>query len=102
EKAAGGKQEVAEATGEVRPKIIKKVDPVYPEAARKAGIQGIVLLEARTDEKGNVVQVRVLKSIPELDQAAIDALRQWKYEPCVIDGKPAGIAFSVTVQFALK
>jgi TonB family protein len=90
-------------TGEIiTPKIISKVNPVYPEAARKAGIQGIVLLEATTDEKGNVVKVKVLKSIPELDQAAIDALKQWKYEPVIIEGKPKGITFTVTVNFALR
>jgi len=92
-----------EATGEVLvPTLIKKVDPVYPEAARKAGIQGIVLLEATTDEQGNVVKVRVQKSIPELDQAAIDALKQWKYEPLILEGKPKGVVFTVTVKFALK
>jgi TonB family protein len=92
-----------EATGEALvPTLIKKVDPVYPEAARKAGIQGIVLLEATTDEQGNVVKVRVQKSIPELDQAAIDALKQWKYEPLIVEGKPKGVVFTVTVKFALK
>jgi TonB family protein len=91
------------ATGEiVAPTLIKKVDPVYPEAARKAGIQGIVLLEATTDEQGNVVKVRVLKSVPELDQAAVDALKQWKYEPFIIEGKPKGVVFTVTIRFALK
>ena len=90
------------STGEVLvPTLIKRVDPVYPEAARKAGIQGIVLLEATTDEQGNVAAVRVLKSIPELDQAAIDALKQWKYEPVIVEGKPKGVAFTVTINFRL-
>jgi TonB family protein len=92
-----------EATGDVLvPTVIKKVDPVYPEAARKAGIEGIVLLEATTDEQGNVVKVRVQKSIPELDQAAIDALKQWKYEPLIVEGKPKGVVFTVTIKFVLK
>lgn len=91
------------ATGEVNPpRIIKKVNPVYPEEARKAGIEGIVILEAMTDEKGNVVRVKILNSIPELDQAAIDALKQWKYEPAIIDGKPRPIVFTVTIRFSLK
>jgi TonB family protein len=98
-----GQGEGPGTTGEILvPTVIKKVDPVYPEAARKAGIQGVVLLEATTDEKGNVVKVRVLKSIPELDQAAIDALKQWKYEPLIIEGKPKGVVFTVTVRFALR
>jgi TonB family protein len=91
------------STGDVLiPTLIKKVDPVYPEAARQAGVQGLVLLEATTDEKGNVAAIRVLQSIPELDQAAIDALKQWKYEPFIIEGKPKGVVFTVTIQFKLK
>ena len=91
------------ATGDVLvPKLIKRVDPVYPEAARRAGIQGLILLEATTDEKGNVAAIRVLKSIPELDQAAIDALKKWKYEPFIIEGKPKGVVFTVTIKFALR
>jgi protein TonB len=80
----------------------RRLSPVYPEEARKAGIEGIVLLEATTNEKGDVVKVQVLKSVPQLDQAAIDALRQWKYEPYLVDGKPTGIVFTVTIRFALK
>ncbi len=96
-------QAAGTSTGDVLvPTLIKKVDPVYPEAARKAGIQGLVLLEATTDEEGNVAAVRVLKSIPELDQAAIDALKQWKYEPFIIEGKPKGVVFTVTIQFRLQ
>lgn len=91
------------ATGDVLvPKLIKRVDPVYPEAARRAGVQGLILLEATTDEKGNVAAIRVLKSIPELDQAAIDALKKWKYEPFIIEGKPKGVVFTVTIKFALR
>jgi TonB family protein len=96
------KKEPAEVGEVVEPHAIKKVNPVYPEEARKAGIQGTVLLEATTDEKGDVVKVRVLKSIPELDQAAITALKQWKYEPYLVDGKPIGITFTVTIRFSLK
>lgn len=88
------------AVGEIKPpKLVKKVDPVYPEIARQAGVEGAVILEAETDPMGNVVRVQVLRSIPLLDQAAIDAVRQWKYEPVVIDGQPKGIIFTVTVAF---
>jgi len=90
------------AVGDVKPPLlIKVVNPIYPEKARKAQVEGIVILEARTDEKGNVEDAKVLKSIPVLDQAAIDAVKQWKYEPAVIDGKPRKIVFTVTVRFTL-
>ncbi len=89
-------------TGDVQPpKIVKMVKPVYPETARQAGVEGVVILEAKTDEQGNVVDARVLRSIPLLDAAAIDAVKQWKYEPMTIDGKPHKVLFTVTVRFQL-
>lgn len=89
--------------GELQPpKMIKSVDPVYPEVARLAQVEGIVILEARTDEKGVVQEVKVLRSIPLLDQAAVDAVKQWAYEPFIVKGKAVGVIFTVTVRFALK
>lgn len=97
------KTEAVAAVGEIKPpRIIRKVNPVYPEEAKKAGVQGIVILEVETDADGNVVRTKVLRSIPLLDQAAIDAVRQWKYEPPLIDGRPRGIIFTVTVNFQLE
>jgi TonB family protein len=93
---------VLRAVGGVKPpKLVKSVEPVYPETARKAHVEGTVILEATTDKEGNVVNVKVLRSIPVLDQAAVDALKQWKYAPMLIDGKPQGIVFTVTVRFRL-
>ncbi len=104
-KVGGGVEggvEAVRAIGEVKPpRLLKRVDPVYPEVARQAKVEGIVILEAETDIHGNVVRVQVLRSIPLLDQAAIDAVRQWKYEPMVIDGQPRGLIFTVTVSFKL-
>ncbi len=83
------------------PKLVKQVDPIYPEIARQSKVEGIVILEATTDTYGRVANVRILRSIPLLDQAAIDALRQWVYEPMVVEGKPEPVTFTVTVRFAL-
>jgi protein TonB len=91
------------ATGEIKPpKLIKMVQPVYPEEARKAGVEGIVILEVTSDQSGRVASARVLKSVPLLDQAAIEAVKQWLYEPAIIDGKPRPVVFTVTVNFQLK
>jgi protein TonB len=91
------------AVGEIKPpKLIKQVDPLYPEIARQARVEGIVIIEAQTDIYGRVVKVKVLRSIPLLDQSAIDAVRQWVYEPMVINGRPRGVIFTVTVRFQLK
>jgi len=83
------------------PKLVKEVEPIYPAEARKAGVEGIVILEATTDTYGRVAAVKVLRSIPALDQAAIDAVKQWVYEPMIIDGKPRPVVFTVTVRFNL-
>ena len=84
------------------PKLIKQVDPIYPEEARKAGVEGTVIFEATTDIYGRIQGYKVLKSIPLLDQAAIDALKQWVYEPAILNGKPISVSFMVTVRFSLK
>lgn len=86
----------------IPPKAIKRVNPIYPKRARKAGVKGTVWLGVRTDAKGNVVEVKVLRSIPLLDQAAVDAVRQWKYEPFLSKGKPTPVVFSLGVTFRLR
>lgn len=92
------------AEGDVKPpRLIKEVKPIYPEEARKAEIQGIVILSVRTDIYGSVEKILVLKSAgPLLDQAAIDAVKQWIYEPMLVNGKPQPVIFTVTVNFTLK
>jgi protein TonB len=91
------------ALGEIKiPRLVKRVEPVYPEIARQARVEGIVILEATTDIYGRVQSVKVLRSIPLLDQSAIDAVRQWVYEPMIINGRPRGVIFTVTVTFQLK
>lgn len=84
------------------PELLKRVDPIYPEDARQNGIQGVVILNLRTDEEGRVTQVEVLKSVPELDRAAIEAVKQWRYAPFFRDGKPKPVVFTVTVRFRLQ
>lgn len=101
--AGGPDKDAVRAINEIKPpKLVKSVDPVYPEKARQAQAEGVVILEAHTDEKGNVESVRILRSIPVLDQAAIDAVKQWKYEPLIVDGKVRKAIFTVTVRFMLK
>jgi TonB family protein len=86
-----------------RPKIIKKVDPIYPDEAKKAFVQGVVVLEVTMDEEGNIVKVAVLKSESSLlNQASIDAVKQWKYEPMMSKGSPISVSFNVTLTYRLK
>lgn len=91
------------AIGEVRPPtLIKRVEPIYPEIAREARVEGIVICEVTTDTNGRVVDVKILRSIPFLDEAAVNAIKQWLYEPMIIDGSPRGVIFTVTYRFVLK
>ena len=88
--------------GDIRPPTkIKDVARKYPDIAKQARVKGIVILEAIIDPTGNVTNVRVLRSIPLLDQSAIDAVRQWKYEPTLLNGVPVPIVMTVTVNFTL-
>ncbi|MBA7605116.1 hypothetical protein ES703_12245 [subsurface metagenome] len=75
---------------------------MYPEIARQARVEGVVIVEAITDIYGRVQVVKVIKSIPLLDQAAVDAVYQWLYEPMVINGRPRGVIFIVRVTFQLR
>lgn len=84
-----------------RPDKLVHVDPVYPTIAATARVEGIVILEATIDGEGNVQDLRVLRSVPLLDEAAVDAVRHWKYEPTIIGGSPVPIQMTVTVRFAL-
>jgi len=89
--------------GDVRaPSQNRRVNPVYPAEAQAARVQGVVIMHALIGEDGRVRDVRVLRSIPLLDQAAIDAVRQWEYAPTHLNGKPVPIVLTVTVQFTLS
>jgi protein TonB len=88
--------------GNVRPpQKTKHVDPIYPEIAKSAHVQGVVILEALIDEQGRVADARILRSIPLLDQAAMDAVREWEFTPTLLNGVPVPIVMTVTVQFTL-
>ena len=84
------------------PKKIKDVKPVYPEAAKAAGVQGIVIIETRIGTDGAVNEAKVLRSVPELDRAAVDAVLQWKYTPTLLNGQPVEVIMTVTVTFSLQ
>jgi protein TonB len=84
------------------PTQVRKVNPAYPAEAREARVQGVVILEALIGADGKVTDARVLRSIPQLDQAAMDAVRQWEYTPTLLNGAPVPVIMTVTVQFTLS
>ena len=79
-------------------KLIRRVEPVYPEMAKQARVQGKVTLRIAVDEEGNVSDVSVIEGHPLLDDAAINAVRQWKYSPTFLNGKPVSVMAAVTVE----
>ena len=88
--------------GEIRePRKVRDVPAIYPEVARAAKIQGVVILEATIDERGFVTDARVLRSIPLLDSAALTALKQWRYTPTLLNGVPVRVLMTVTFRFSL-
>jgi TonB family protein len=89
--------------GDVRaPVVVQKVEPSYTEEARKAQINGIVIIEAIIGRDGVVKDAHVIKPLPfGLDQAAVDAVKQWKFKPGTLDGKAVDVIFNLTVNFRL-
>lgn len=89
--------------GNVRtPTKVRDVKPAYPAEAQASRVQGVVILEALVDERGDVVNARVLRSIPLLDEAALGAVSQWQFTPTLLNGLPVGVVMTVTVNFTLQ
>ena len=84
------------------PKRISGSTPEYPLIAKTARIQGAVILEAVIDEHGEVGRIKVLRSLPFLDQAAITAVQQWRYTPTLLNGVPVSVLMTITVNFTLQ
>ena len=89
------------ASGVIYGYRIHHVDPEYPLLARKAKIQGPVVLSAVIDTKGKVTNLRVLSGHPLLAQSAVDAVKQWKYRPYVFEGQVVPVETTITVVFHL-
>jgi TonB family protein len=83
------------------PQRVVYVTPVYPPAARLARVEGMVIIEATIDERGNVARAQLLRSIPLLDDAALTAVRQWKFTPTLLNNVAVPIVMTVTVNFKL-
>lgn len=83
------------------PTKTKHVNPVYPREAMAAGAQGVVVLEAVIGVDGRVHDAKVLRSIPLLDGPAADAVRQWEFEPTLLNGAPVAVIMTVSVNFSM-
>jgi TonB family protein len=100
EKAAAAAVRVG---GQIKqPTKTKDVTPVYPADAQAAKVQGTVIIEATIGTDGKVIDAKILRSVSKLDQAALDAVKQWEYSPTLLNGKPVPVKMTVTVNFKLK
>jgi periplasmic protein TonB len=88
--------------GITAPEKVVNVVPVYPPLARAAHVEGVVILETVIDASGNVTSARVLRGYPMLDQAALDAVQQWKFTPARLNDEAIPVVMTVTVQFKLQ
>jgi len=89
--------------GVLPPRKIYAPWPPYTEAARKRRIQGVVILEAIIDAMGNVNDVKVLKGLPEgLTDSAVASIRDWKFKPATLEGRPVPVFFNLSIKFSLQ
>ena len=88
--------------GDVKPpKLVRRVEPQYPDEARRARVAGKVVLRIVVDEKGNVEDGEFLRSNPLFDLAALEAVKKWKYKPATLYGRPVAVFITVVLEFGL-
>ena len=96
----GSGQPVPVAGNVVPPVVTHRVEPRYTELARRAGIQGVILIEATIDRQGNVVGARILRGLGGgLNEESIRKVEQWKFKPATLNGRPIAVYFNVTITF---
>jgi len=95
-------QRVRVSSGVVSGLLVRKVNPVYPPLARQARIQGVVILQAQISKDGNIENLQLISGHPMLAPAAIDAVKQWKYRPYLLNGEPVEVETQVQVNFTLS
>jgi protein TonB len=88
--------------GNIKPPAkIRDVKPVYPPIAMESKVQGVVVIEITIDTAGNVMTAKILRGQPLLDQAALDAVQQWQFQPTLLNGTPVPVIMTATVNFSL-
>jgi periplasmic protein TonB len=94
-------QRVRVSSGVVQGLLLRQVKPNYPPLARQARIQGVVILQAQISKEGNIENLTLISGHPMLAPAAIEAVRQWKYKPYLLNGEPCEVDTQVQVNFSL-
>ncbi|MBZ5574058.1 MAG: energy transducer TonB [Acidobacteriia bacterium] len=95
-------QRVRVSQGVTQGLLIRKIQPNYPPLARQARIQGTVLLQAEISREGTIENLRLISGHPMLAPAAIEAVKQWRYKPYILNGEPVEVETQITVNFTLS
>ncbi len=95
-------QRIRVSQGVTQGMIIRRVQPVYPPLARQARIQGPVVLQAEIGKDGSIQNLRLISGHPMLAPAAIEAIKQWKYKPYILNGEPVEVETTITFNFTLS
>ncbi len=95
-------QRVRVSSGVVQGLIVRRVNPVYPPLARQARIQGTVILQAEISKEGTIQNLQLISGHPMLAPAAIEAVKQWKYKPYLLNGEPVEVETQIQVNFTLS
>ncbi|HXZ41517.1 MAG TPA: energy transducer TonB [Terriglobales bacterium] len=95
-------QRVRVSQGVTQGLLIRKIQPAYPPLARQARIQGTVLLQAEISKDGTIENLRLISGHPMLAPAAIEAVKQWRYKPYILNGEPVEVETQITVNFTLS
>jgi len=101
---AGADDAARDITAEMtRPEVVQRVTPLYTEEARRARIEGVVIVRATIDRTGRVTDVQVLKPLPlGLDRSAVAAVQQWRFRPATLNGRPVPVFFQLSVKFNIQ
>ncbi|MEP6644486.1 MAG: energy transducer TonB, partial [Acidobacteriaceae bacterium] len=94
-------QRVRVSQGVTQGLVLHKVQPPYPPLARQARIQGSVTLQAEISKDGSIQNLRLISGHPMLAPSAIEAVKQWKYKPYILNGEPVEVETTITVNFTL-
>ena len=95
-------QRVRVSQGVTQGLLLRKIQPAYPPLARQARIQGSVLLQAEISKEGTIQNLRLISGHPMLAPAAIEAVKQWRYKPYILNGEPVEVETQITVNFTLS
>jgi len=94
-------QKLRVSSGVAEGNLIRRVEPTYPQMARAAHIQGTVVLQATISKTGTIENLHAVSGHPILQQAALEAVRQWKYKPYLLSGEPVEVETTINVEFRM-